>query len=63
MIAFTAEYAGGELRLQECEIEDAGWFTVDTLPLVPAPLSIARWLLDAYVREQGGDPRTLRAAG
>jgi NAD+ diphosphatase len=26
MIGFTAEYAGGELALEEDEIADAGWF-------------------------------------
>ena len=32
MIAFTAEYAGGEIRLDDPEIEDARWFAPDALP-------------------------------
>ncbi len=52
MIGFTADYAGGEIRLQEAEIADARWFTADTLPDLPPPLSIARWLIDAFVEEQ-----------
>lgn len=50
MIGFTARYAGGDLVLQESEIEDAGWYSADTLPQVPPPLSIARRLIDDFVR-------------
>ena len=53
MIGFTANYAGGEIVPQEGEIEDARWFTVDTLPLLPAPLSIARALVDDFLRRHG----------
>ncbi|MDB4950912.1 MAG: nudC [Gemmatimonadetes bacterium] len=61
MVGFTARYAGGELRLQESEVEDAKWFGVDDMPLVSPPLSIARVLIDDWVRSRGGDPATLRA--
>ena len=49
MIGFTARYAGGELRLDPTEIEDARWFTPDDLPLIPPKLSIARALIDDYL--------------
>jgi NAD+ diphosphatase len=49
MVGFTAEYAGGELRPDEKEIAEAGWFTVDNLPRVPPRLSIARHLIDAFI--------------
>lgn len=49
MIGFTAEYAGGDLRLEEAEIEDAGWFSVNNLPLLPTPISIARKLIEAFI--------------
>jgi hypothetical protein len=45
MIAYTAEYAGGEIRLDDPEIEDARWFALDALPTLPSPLSIARRLI------------------
>ncbi|XLM19642.1 NAD(+) diphosphatase, partial [Chromobacterium piscinae] len=32
MLAFTAEYDSGDIRPQEGEIEDAGWFDIDALP-------------------------------
>jgi len=48
MIAYTAEYAGGELRIQEDEIADARWFGPgDALPDIPMVESIAGRLLRA----------------
>ncbi len=32
MLEFTADYAGGELKLQEDELEEARWFKRDRLP-------------------------------
>ena len=53
MIGFTARYAGGELRLQEEEIVDAGWFTADAMPPCPkGGMSIAGWLIDAWLRRR-----------
>ena len=49
MIAFTADYAGGTISLEEEELADAGWFSADALPPVPPPVSIARQLIDAFV--------------
>jgi NAD+ diphosphatase len=49
MIAFTAEYAGGELQHDPAELADARWFSIDELPQLPPRLSIARALIDATV--------------
>lgn len=46
MIAFTAEYAGGEIRCEDEEIAEAQWFDADALPPLPTSLSIARRLID-----------------
>jgi NAD+ diphosphatase len=51
MIGFFAEWAGGELKPDQSEILDARWFSAHELPLVPPPLSIARRLIDTWVRE------------
>lgn len=51
MIAYTAQYAGGELRPDLSEIADARWFALDALPDLPSPLSIARRLIDTTVAE------------
>ncbi|HWM94763.1 MAG TPA: NAD(+) diphosphatase [Thermoanaerobaculia bacterium] len=53
MIGFTARYAGGEVRMDPAEIEDARWFTPDDLPLIPPKLSIARALIDDYLARHG----------
>lgn len=47
MLAFFADYAGGEIVPDPSEIEDAGWFARDALPPLPDPVSIARRLIDA----------------
>lgn len=46
MIAFTAEYAGGELRPDGVEIEEVNWFEPERLPKLPPPISISRRLID-----------------
>jgi NAD+ diphosphatase len=51
MIAFTAEYAGGEMRPDGVEIEDARWFDVDDLPRLPPGISISRRLIDTITAE------------
>jgi NAD+ diphosphatase len=49
MVGFTANYAGGEISIDETEIEVAGWFTVDNLPSLPGKISIARKLIDWFI--------------
>ena len=51
MLAFFADYAGGEIQPQPGEIEAAGWFAVDELPLLPNLESIARRLIEAAISE------------
>lgn len=58
MIAFTAEHAGGEIRLGDPEIEDAGWYPPERLPALPHALSIARRLIDStLLQTQAGSGR------
>jgi NAD+ diphosphatase len=54
MIAFTATYADGEIVLDESEMEDAQWFTVENLPRGPMRISIARRLIDWFIEKQQG---------
>lgn len=51
MIAFTAEYDKGDLRIGENELLHADWFTVHNLPKIPNKISIARQLIDWYIEE------------
>ncbi|HEY3460030.1 MAG TPA: NAD(+) diphosphatase [Casimicrobiaceae bacterium] len=55
MIAYTARYAGGELRPDPGEIADVQWFPVDALPDLPTPLSIARLLIETTAAKLRGD--------
>lgn len=50
MLAFTAEYAGGELRPDLAEIAEARWFGPgDPLPELSPRQSISRALIDAHL--------------
>lgn len=49
MIAFTAEYASGEISVDKKEIAAAGWFSAATLPGIPPPGSISRQLIDWFI--------------
>ena len=61
MIGFTAQYAGGEIRLQEDEIVEAGWYSrTGDLPRLPGKLSIARRLIDWFLSEGSGAPDPMR---
>jgi NAD+ diphosphatase len=55
MIAFTAEYAAGEIKVEESELLDAGWYSADALPSIPDPISVARRLIDwfRFARKEG----------
>jgi len=52
MLAFTAEYAGGHIRIDEGEISEAHWFRTDNLPLLPKTGAIARQLIDWFLESQ-----------
>jgi NAD+ diphosphatase len=51
MIGFFADYESGEIKVDGEEIEVADWFDADNLPHIPSEISIARKMIDWYVRE------------
>ena len=53
MVGFFARHAGGEIRVDDREIEDARWFRADAMPGIPPRLSIARRLIDLYAAKHG----------
>lgn len=57
MVAFTADYAGGEVRPDGVEMSEAGWFRRNALPTLPGPVSIARRMIDAWLAERPPRPR------
>lgn len=52
MIGYTADYLEGDLEVNHDELEDANWFTVETLPKLPTKASIAFHLIDDFIRDQ-----------
>lgn len=48
MLGFIAEYDSGELNPDGLELESAGWYTVDELPLLPEHGSIARKIIEDF---------------
>ena len=55
MIAYNAEYAGGELRPDETEIAEARWFAWDAVPDLPPSISISRRLITATIARLAKD--------
>jgi NAD+ diphosphatase len=48
MVGFLADYAGGEIQVDNAEITEADWFTPEDLPRIPPRISIARQLIDWF---------------
>ena len=55
MVAFFAEYAGGEITPDPTEIEAADWFDIDELPRLPDTVSIARRLIEGALAQHHAD--------
>lgn len=53
MIGFHADYAGGNISLADGELRDAAFFRRDCLPNIPEKLSMARMLIDDWLK--GGE--------
>lgn len=53
MVGFVADWRSGDIRIDPTEIEDARWFAPDALPALPSRMSIARALIDDFVRRAG----------
>lgn len=51
MLAFHADYDGGEITPQPDEIEHAAWFNPDNLPDLPYPVSIAYRLISSAIKD------------
>ena len=58
MIAFTAEYAGGEVRPDGVEIEHAAFYDADELPNLPGSISISRRMINTVGAELRKLPKT-----
>ncbi len=52
MVAFNAEYAEGEVRVDGQELLDARWFAPENLPALPSPMSMAWRLIQDFVARE-----------
>lgn len=52
MVGFTADYASGEIKLQDEELRHGDWYSKNNLPQIPDKMSIARKLIDDWVEKQ-----------
>lgn len=52
MIAFTAQYASGDITIDNNEIVAADWFAANELPSIPPKSSIARQLIDWFLEKR-----------
>ncbi|WDP90982.1 MAG: NAD(+) diphosphatase [Desulfobacter sp.] len=50
MIGFTAEYRGGEIKIDPGEIAEAAWFNAGDLPLIPDSYTLAGRLIRNFVK-------------
>lgn len=53
MIGFRAHHLRGEITLDDGELAEADWYDIDSLPQIPAKLSIARALIDDWATRRG----------
>ena len=49
MLGFSARHAGGTIRVDGVELEDANWFSKDALPKLPGHGSVSRYLIDRWI--------------
>ena len=53
MVGFIADWESGDIRLEPDELEDARWFTPETMPDLPHRMSIARALIEDFIKRVG----------
>ena len=52
MVGFTAEYQSGEIKLQKDELSAGAFYSKENLPEIPQRLSIARQLIDWWLKQK-----------
>lgn len=54
MLGLYAEYAGGEIQVDNIEIVEAGWFDIDNLPQTPSESTISGLLIREHIKKLRG---------
>ena len=52
MIGFHADYVEGDIALCDGELRDAAFFRRDNIPAIPGKMSMARMLIDDWMKEE-----------
>ncbi len=53
MVGYMADYDSGNVHLQQSELSKGRWFRYDQMPRIPPKLSIARRIIDAWLKSHG----------
>jgi len=53
MLGFNAEWESGDIKADGVEIEDAGWYRIDSFPEIPPSISISRRLIEDFIKRKG----------
>lgn len=54
MLGYLAQYSGGKIKTDPEEIEDADWYSINKLPLIPSMTTIAGWMIRRRQHDWGG---------
>ena len=52
MLGYLCKYSEGEIELNDHELEDAQWFDINDLPIIPPDTSISGQLIRSYISDR-----------
>ena len=52
MLGYFCKYKSGKIELNDKELEDARWFNIDELPIIPPDASISGQLIRSYIEDR-----------
>ena len=52
MLGYFCKYKSGKIELNDKELEDARWFNINELPIIPPDASISGQLIRSYIEDR-----------
>jgi NAD+ diphosphatase len=52
MLGYFCKYEEGNIQLNDAELEEARWFDLDDLPIIPPDTSISGQLIRSYILDR-----------
>jgi NAD+ diphosphatase len=52
MLGYTCKYVSGNIALNDLELEEARWFDIGDLPIIPPVSSISGQLIRSYIEDR-----------